>query len=682
MRPPPCSVALAALGAAFLTACSDADVGSRAASPNVLLVTIDTLRADRVGGLGHRGGLTPALDRLAREGIVFSDAMASAPLTLPSHATILTGRDPLRHGVHDNGRVLAPSYPTISTELKKVGYRTGAFVSAVVLDARFGLARGFDVYDDRIARATRGRSTLESERACSQTVASALTWMREQSGPMFAWVHFYEPHAPWERAGAADNAPLSGYDAEVRRADACLDALITGRPASRSWVSVVASDHGEGLGDHQEQGHGLFIYQSTLRVPLVLHGIPGARGILRGDLVRTVDIAPTIATLAGVRMPEGTEGTDLLVARSGSESYAETEYPAAFGWAPLRSWRLGTVKFIDAPKPELYDLSKDPGESTNLALSRPQEVERFAGILKAARAREVARQETSSNAGVDERLRSLGYVASAAPRSLAEGGRDPKDAVPLFAAFEEALSAENRGDLVGAARGYRKLVAADRSNLVFLRALAGVESDLFDFKGAVRTLRGAVALAPRDATLATDLSKVLARVGDGREALREAHRASALEPANADVLDQLALRHAEAGDLKAALETSEQAVTLDRNSARAWTNRGNFLRAAGDRARARAAFDKALDVDARFADALNGIGVLLVEAGDFAEAHETLTRALSADPNLDDARLNLAVLEIQRGDRLRAIELAEVVAQTARDPGLRRKARRFLSDVR
>ncbi|HEY8148152.1 MAG TPA: sulfatase, partial [Vicinamibacteria bacterium] len=270
---------------------------------SVILVTIDTLRADHVGAYGAKTGATPHLDALAARGTVFDEALASVPLTLPSHASLLSGLEPPHHGLHANGRSIFPAdRPTLATVLQGRGYATAAFVAAYVLDRRFGLDRGFDLYDDRIERRTTGTSVLESERPCTVVAAAAEEWISRQQGPFFAWVHFYEPHAPYDPPSPyREQQAGRPYDGEIAAADACLGRVVAAAEArARGRLVVVATgDHGEALGDHGELTHGFFVYQSTLRVPLIIAGagVPVAH---RTSLAREVDVLPTILARVAV----------------------------------------------------------------------------------------------------------------------------------------------------------------------------------------------------------------------------------------------------------------------------------------------------------------------------------------------------------------------------------------------
>lgn len=657
------------------------------ARPSLLLITIDTLRADRVGAYGSTAGLTPAIDALAARGRVFENAVAAAPLTLPSHSTILSGLDPMHHGVRNNGTYAFPSdRETIATRLKAAGYSTAAFVGAVVLDRRYGLARGFDIYDDRIERAVEGRSVLESERPCALVVESAAAWLGARRGPYFAWVHFYEPHAPYaplpDLAAAHPGQP---YDAEVAGADRCLASLVAmARAASPSGLVVaVTGDHGEGLGEHGEATHGLFVYQSTLRVPMVIEGPGVEAGSRTPRLARSADLAPTLLALLGAKPIEQIDGRDLLAGGGGGgEAYAESDYGAGFGWAPLRSWRIGSHKLIDAPRPEFYDLDRDPGETRDLAAERPADVERLRAVLRAALGSEVKRDARRVSDEAEERLRSLGYVAGTSAISAGNAPlTDPKDARALLETFERSLDREARGDRSGAIALLKDVVRRDSRNLVFRRSLAGVLRRDHRLAESIQALRAAHALAPTDASIAHDLALSLAESGDSVQAIEWEERALAMDPESVDALDHLATLRAARGEFADARIAVERALALDANHARAWSNRGNIAQGQGLPAEAEQSYARALELSPGLVDAVNGLGVLAVQAGRFEEAAQRFTRALELEPGFDEARLNLAVTEARLGREARAVELATRVTRGRGDAALRARARSFLADL-
>jgi arylsulfatase A-like enzyme/Tfp pilus assembly protein PilF len=648
--------------------------------PSILLVTIDTLRADRVGAYGAGPGHTPTLDALAAEGVVMEDAWSSVPLTLPSHATILSGLEPPHHGVHDNGTyVFPPDPPTLATLLSARGYATGAFVGAYVLDRRFGLARGFAHYDDAIARRASGGSVLESERRAEAVASAAEAWIRAQTGRFLAWVHFYDPHAPYDPpppwrerfAGPATKA-RSPTRTRPRGRD-------RRRPRARGPAAAGGGDGGsrEGLGDHGEKTHGFFIYGATLRVPLIQAGPGVPRGQRRPGVARSVDILPTILARAGVAVPAGLPGADLLQGPRPRESYAETLYPQTLGWAPLRALRSGSLRLIEAPRPELYDLADDPGETRNRFGEQPQEAQRLRDALAALR-----RSERQSAAGPADsesaaRLRALGYVAGAPAGSAPQVARDPKDALSLWQRLEEANWAAARGDDAAAVPVLRALLAEEPANLAFRRALSA------SLRKLGRSAEAATVLgeAGGDATAWHERALAQAEAGAIDEAIRSEDRARTLNPLLPEVLNHLGVMQAQKGRLNEALSAFDEAVRLDPNSVQAHTNRANALRALGRAADARDAYAAALRLDPGDADALNGLGVMAVQAGEPDRAAELFRKVLERDPSYAEARLNLAVAEARRGRVDAARAELNVILRSSAPPDVSERARRLLHDL-
>src|SRR2546425_9574805 len=373
----------------------------QASSPNVFLVTIDTLRADHVRCYGDEHIQTPALDSLAKDGFRFQQAFTPSPITNTSHATILTGLLPSSHGVTDFAVALAASHPTLAELLKKKGYQTAAFVGAVILDSKTlapGFDRGFDFYDNFPQHSPSNLRWGRVERRGMDVVHRAQSWLAAHpAGPHFVWVHLYDPHDPYEPP-----APYSliykdrPYDGEIAYADSAL-ANFVAYLKKQGWyensVVIVVGDHGEGLGEHHEDTHGIFLYDSTTHVPLIVKR-PGRgnAGKMVDAQVRTTDILPTVLDLLHVPLPERLDGESLKPYFGGMEdasraAFGETDYPLRFGWAPLRSVRAEGFKFIDAPRPELYDLRADPGELKNTYAPWGTTVLKFRAMLAELRAK-------------------------------------------------------------------------------------------------------------------------------------------------------------------------------------------------------------------------------------------------------------------------------------------------------
>ncbi len=423
---------------------------------NVLIVTFDTTRADVLAAYGSNAVETPALDRLAREGVVFEHATSPVPLTLPAHASLLTGLLPPDHGVRDNvDSPLADSYTTLAEVLRASGARTAAFVGSAVVDGRRGLAQGFETYSD----GQHENRNPRLRRPANVVVDEAATWIaRQQASPFFAWVHLYDAHAPYSLPQPYrtmyEDAPYLGaiafMDAQLQR----LLQLLDERQLTGHTLVIVAADHGESLGDHGEDGHGIFVYQSTLHVPMIVRA-PGLSPRRVPDVVRLVDVMPTVLDMLGVH-PLATDGVSLAslmagrIARLDLDVYSESMYPRRFGWAGLRSIRADRFKYVSAPRPELYDLEKDPDEQHNIYDER-----RDLTALMAAALDRVARPSSAASAiepaapdpELVERIAALGYVSPARP--LREGPvagplADPKDCIGIYNAIVRSGTASAR----------------------------------------------------------------------------------------------------------------------------------------------------------------------------------------------------------------------------------------------
>ena len=468
-----------------LSACGrSAPAAKAAAARNLVLVTIDTLRADHVGAYGYARSQASFVDRLAQSGATFDRAYAAAPITLPSHATLMTGRYPPGHGSRDNGMHVSRTVPTLATELKAHGFKTAAFVAAFPLDHQFGLDRGFDVYSDRLPRGPDGKQT--NERPAAQVVNEAIDWLRTGAPRFFLWLHVFEPHAPYGDAG--DRRPvLDRYDQEIGVANRELMRLLDAiERVAQDTLVVVAGDHGEAFGEHGEFSHSIFVYDTTLRVPLVMRGPgigvnaerrttnaeprttnlePRTTNLMITDPVTLADVAPTAMRLLGFTMPD-TDGIDLSPALAGGplprrEIYAESFAPLMeFGWAPLRAIRSGSWKFIAAPKPELFDIEKDAAERTNLVDSQPtiaHDLDTRASRYSAAR---LPTTLTIDASGLD-RLRALGY-ANGPRHDDGSGGVDPKDRRDVAARIAQVTSGELSGPALMTA--LEQILAIDASN--------------------------------------------------------------------------------------------------------------------------------------------------------------------------------------------------------------------------
>ena len=666
--------ALAAALCAFALAASAAFGASR---PSVLLVTVDTLRPDALGWVAGRNA-TPAIDALAREGVRFPAAISPVPLTLPSHTSLLTGLEPPRHGVRDNGQALAAGVPTLAETLRRDGYATAAFVSGFPLDSAFGLDRGFQVYDDRLPDGERSHE----ERAAPATTAAALAWLRSAPCPWFVWVHYYDPHYPYEPpAGLRGAGKRGNYDGEVRAVDGAVAELerAAKKLAGGELLTVLTADHGESLGEHGEATHGFFVYDSTVLVPLVVHW-PGHLAPRESRAAaRLVDVMPTLLQLIGSSPVPGVDGVGLLPILAGKATeippaYSETYQPwTSYGWSPLRAIRHGGWKLIAAPRPELFDLGRDPQEQTNLVdRERPKarDLERRLRVVTARPSRAagaVLHDETST-----ARLRALGYLgAGSSPGEPPAGLADPKDRLAVRDLLTEGEELMMAGEFAAAARRFDLALASDPGNR-FAALRGGVARlELGRTAEAVEQLTLAVRLDPTRVEARATLAAALARAKRHDEAVAQLREWVRLQPRRAEAWATLGNALGVAGRPREAAEALARAIELEPADPSLRVRLAFAAHAAGDStAAARHLADAARAwKDGEFPHA-GALGVLLFDAGKAGEAKPWLVRSRPREPEFSEARLRLATIELKAGDRAaarRAVEEAIAASPQARD---------------
>jgi arylsulfatase A-like enzyme/tetratricopeptide (TPR) repeat protein len=635
----------------------------REAGLSVLLITVDTLRADALGAYGRPQAETPFMDRLAAGGVRFAEARAQNVVTLPSHANILSGLYPVRHGVRDNAGFRFPGdQETLATRLKNRGYRTGAFVSAFPLDSRFGLDRGFDVYDDRFGGGDAPNAFVMEERPGTETVAIARQWIEAQGqGPFFAWVHLYEPHFPYAPPEPfRSRFAADPYHGEVAAADAILGPLlkpILDAGAAGRTLVVVTSDHGESLGEHGEMTHGIFAYDATLRVPLIVYAprLFGARVVTQA--VRHVDLVPTILDALALDVPTDVAGQSLLGLAAGRSAPVRETYFEALssaknrGWAPLYGLVQGGRKLIDLPIPELYDIARDPGEMNNLAARDPQGLEALRSRLAGLRTNDPGWGEAREDAAVRERLRSLGYVAAAAPKGAKHytGEDDPKTLIVLDGELQALIEQYQAGDLPGALRRGEGLVRRRPTMALAFEHLAFLQREAGDLPGAIRSLEKAMALVPDEAGTAALLGGYLNEAGRAKEALARLGPYAGRKDPDLDVLIAQGVAFAHLGQPGAALQAFARVRDLDATNTLALVNEASVHVANGDTVRARVALEAALALNPRLARAHNGLGVLAAEAGRADEAIAHWTEAITLEPKEYDTLFNLGALLVRAG---------------------------------
>ena len=626
------------------------------AHPNVLLITIDTLRWDRLGSYGAAHNPTPVLDRLAARGTRFETAIAHTPLTAPSHASILTGLTPLRHGVRDNGSFVLAEAITLASTFRAAGYSTAAFVSGFPLDRRFGFSAGFQTYDDRLPSAERSGRAAYTERRADDTTARAVAWLAasttnaaSSSGglpPWFLWIHYFDPHAGYDPPQPWKSKMPTAYDGEVAFVDDQIGRVLSRLAqlgAETQTVIAVTADHGESLGDHGEETHGVFIYDSTLRVPFIMAGPGVSAGSVASVVGRGIDVMPTLLDLAGLQIPERLDGRSLKLALEGRPMDDEAAYIESllsqrqFGWAPLRGMRDARWKYIDAPEPELYEVLQDAAELKNRATEAPRRTETLAEQLEEklkAAGTPGAQPGPPMDREAAERLRALGYAAGSPPRTTAGTRRNPKTGIELINRLERGI-AQVRTDPRRAVEDLRAVLVEDPGITVARSQLAVALSAIGDHTGAIEQLR--ILTADRSAS-AEDLLL-----------LSEANRA--------------------AGNMAKAAEALQQAAALDPKSPEVALTEGRSFMIARDLDQASAAFNRALTLSPDNSEALVGLGDIALARGDLTAAGSTFERVLGRDPANADARWRLGLVRGRQGRMEEAVSLLRPVATAKPENG-------------
>jgi len=611
----------------------------RADALNLVVITLDTTRADHLGAYGARDVATPVLDRLARDGVVFEQAMTTAPLTLPAHTSIFTGKFPPEHGVRDNGGFfVAPEQVTMAELLAAKGYKTGGFVAAFVLDSKWGIDQGFQTYVDDFdqIRGARGRSLDDIQRPANEVVDRALPWIDQvKDDRFFAWLHFYDPHTPYDPPEPFRSQYASQpYSGEIAFTDAQVGRVVeflASRGLLDKTVIAVIGDHGESLGAHGETTHGFFVYEVSTHVPFILRApFAGLAGKRVADPVRAVDLMPTVLDMLGVPAPQAISGRTLRPLLTGTaatldlEGYAEAMYPLHhYGWSDLRTLRAGRYKLIDAPRPELFDLDEDPGEQKNIFEQR-----RSLGDLMVSRLRTLEQGFTTTTAPqpaadvdpeVRARLAALGYVGSfvASASDPRTDRADPKDKVGLFNLLGEAREAHQKPD---------------------------------SFAETVRILRRVLDEDPKVIDAWFTLGNVYFREGKWQDAITQYRKALELKPDYDLAVINIATCYRNLGDDAAALAGYEHYLRIDPKDAYVRYQVGEVYLDRGDLAQAGARFREALELDPNVAQAKNALGVIAFQQGNLADAERLIREAIATRSDVRLARFNLALVAEQRGD--------------------------------
>ena len=606
----------------------------RPATP-VILISVDTLRPDHLGCYGYRGVPTPHIDDLAHGGTIFTQINSQVPLTLPSHTALLTSTYPFANGVEDNGEQLAPGAITLATLLKARGYRTAAFVGGFVLDRRFGLDQGFSVYDSPFdLHRHPGEDPGDVKRDGKEVIQAATQWLGKSSNqPFFLFLHLYDLHTPYTLpASVHERLHVSAYDAELAYVDGLLGEFwktLDGDGLFKRALVVFMSDHGESLGDHGEETHGYFIYQSTLRVPLIIHWPQGApvASTQIGVPAGLIDVAPTIVQYLGLPEPPQFQGRSLLgtlrqkTPPPAHEVYSESLYAHNhFGCSALMCLRMGRYKYIEAPERELYDLDRDPGELHNLYLSQKAVALTLHDRLLSLRSRYASKQPFRKNALSPEAialLRSLGYMTVSQPHGASmESGPDPKDRIGEYEEYGRAIRWASSGNVSESDALLRKVLARD-PGLVDVRNSLGINEQ---------------------------------KLGQQAEAIQDFHRILKSDPSNATVHFNLAVSLFELRRLEESAQEAKAALAITPYYARAAELLGTIFLQERDYGKARSEFNHLLSIAPDDYMAHFNLGVLAAMDRNWDEGIRQLKAALQTEPNSPEALNALGSIYLQQGN--------------------------------
>lgn len=644
-------VAAAAL-VAFLLSPRRASSGEK---PDIILVTVDTLRADCISFTGSNRVKTPFFDELARGGIYFDNAHAHNVVTFPSHANILTGLLPYQHGVRDNaGFVLDPKHTTIARLMKDAGYATGAFVSAFPLDTRFGLNPHFDVYDDKYREGTTPTAFTVPERPGTETVAAARQWWDSVTDrKRFMWVHVYEPHAPYSPPSPfKEQYPDQPYYAEVAAADHILGELL--RPIleqNPNTMVILTSDHGEGMGEHGEVTHGLFAYEETLKVPLIVYEKDRVEPRVEKSAVRHIDIVPTILARLGIEKPKEMGGESLLELKTPRDTYFESLTSSLnLGWAPLVGLIHQDHKYVDLPIAELYDLTRDPLEKANILKENRRMTTKVRQLLASAAPNANAHAQRNISQDEQQNLMSLGYLTgTAAAKKTYTTEDDPKNLVDFYSRMNRAVMLYQKGEWDEAIDVAQKLLK-DRPEMTMAKdLLAFVLTQTEQTGKAEALLREAIAKGEASDTMKKRLGLLLSERGEAAEAVQILSQfAGSKDP---ELHNAYGIALADLGRIPEAIRQFEAALQIDKTNASAYQNLGVVALRVNDLNRAQQFLTRALQLNSKMPLALNSLGVVYARQNDYARAVDAWQKAVQLDPRQFDALFNIGLVTAQTGRR-------------------------------
>ncbi len=647
---------------------------------NFLLITIDTLRPDRLSCYSDRHLQTPNIDSLSAKGALFLKAFAHTPTTLPSHTNILLGTTPLYHGIHDNQNfIVRDEFLTLAEHLRNSGYATGAFVGAFPLDSRFGLTQGFDVYDDNYGSKNYQEFSYV-ERPAEVVVQKAMDWLGQKKEPWFLWIHCFDPHQqynpPEPYKTKFKDTPYNGEVAYVDHELGKLFGYLRNKGWEENTLVIFTADHGESLGQHGESTHGYFAYNSTIWIPLIV-AAPGIKPVRVTQNVCHVDIYPTVCDLLGLDKPDFLQGLSVLPLMQGKREkeissrliYFESLYPYYNrGWAPLTGVIKGDEKYLESPIPELYDIGEDFDESENRAEKVSLDIyqtslEKLVGELSYSGRSPVAKKADRETL---EKLKSLGYLSSpqASPKQSFSREDDLKVLLPYQNELQQAMGAYHKGNIDEGINILRHIIAERKDFDLAYAYLATLYKAKMNYKEAINVLREGYQNCPMSYKVITSFGIFLTEVRQYEAAISILQEGLKLIDYDPDIWNYLGVAYWRKGDFDQALEAFDKSLALDHNYSIAFHNVGSvylskFLKTKeqSDLEKSILNFKKALELDPEYASAYNGIGAAYSQAGNVEEAIRSWEKAVQINPELSFSLYNLGLAYLSKGDKEKALDL-------------------------
>lgn len=622
---------------------------------NILFITIDTIRADHLSCYGYKKIKTKNIDDIAARGILFTNAFCQVPLTLPSHVSIMTGLFPNHHGVRNNGSyIFDKKSETLAQVLKSQGYKTAAFISAYVLDRRFGLDYGFDLYDDEVPINPLSPHNLEAERKAEEVSKKAIQWLKNNgNNKFFLWIHYYDPHSPYSPPKEYRDKYEDPYDGEIAYVDDQIGLVINSLKEINAYsdtLIIIVGDHGESFGEHKEFTHGMFLYDATIHIPLIIKFPKYNKPKKINSLVRSIDLFPTILELLHLRNHK-VDGRSLIPLINFSSNqkdlwnYAETLYPNSFKWASLFSIRNNEWKLIEAPKPELYNLAKDPEENFNFILKYPDKAKKLRELLQAVKENEKSSTANYIDAETREKLQALGYISSYSKIDKSEELPDPKDKIEYWLLLRKAQFLLGKNPEEGL-EILINLNSEDTYTAAYSKTLSSYFQKIKDWDNAIYYINEAIKRDNDNSFYWYDLAYCYAKKGMLDEAMMAVQQSIALYENNPEAYNLRGTLLVYKNYIDEALENFMKALENDLKNSTALANIGNIYFKKQEFQKAEYFYQESLKYNPSNPNTLNGLGVISMHNKNYLKAIDYFKRALEADPEFYECYFNIALAYI------------------------------------